>query len=828
MVEQPRALEHPWLDPAALTNLLDELRAEGYNIGVDQYIAVNDLVLALAARGASLDNAQRLKSFIGPLLCSSPSEQETFQLHFDAWLARLGQAAQAPTTELASELATIDRGSRRRRLIIGVGVVAAVVSVVALVLSIVSFLSALPSSPSGGSGGQPPSPVRLDLLLARVLAIVSRQSAVIALFALLAGFVGWRLWLRYRANLFLARRTTTDQPEISRVALAGLEQQVLPPLLMFHVARDFRRRVEAPSDEIDIEATIAHTLDRSGWLTPIYRRRLVPPEYLVLIDRAAFGDHQAHLATEMVAALAERDVIVSAYYFDGDPRVCIPARLHSTPRTLRELADESSHCRLIVFADARNLFSLVTGHLEPWTETFARWPDRALLTPEPPSHWGHYERELAEQFVVLPSNADGLSELIRSFERREPYVDIEDNGLSRLPEELRLRPRRWLGRAAPSIVILEQVLEQLRSYLGASGYSWLSACAVYPAIQWNLTLYLGSALSDTCGAPLIQTASLLDLARLPWFRHGTMPDWLRARLIDDMTPEQERSVRACLAALLATAAEGGNAEIALEIARQSGTALDTLAKPLLRRLARDTKAGGPLRDYVFLNFVAGRRQRLAVRAPTTLRSLVAGDYRGMTGWQLWLRWTFWNAVAWALGGAVQPLFQYQFPSSDIGPPIWVAFCFGLIGGAQWWVLRRYRLSLWRWVIGQMLGMGVYTTIGVIFVNQVPNSFQTSFVITFLILLPLLYAGLQWMHMIYYIRSGWKLFLGSSLGLVIGIGIAVILGDLLSPRLSSINRNVGIAAVCAIAGALYGGVSGSFLLRILRRWRQPEAEALDPF
>ena len=34
------------------------------------------------------------------------------------------------------------------------------------------------------------------------------------------------------------------------------------------------------------------------------------------------------------------------------------------------------------------------------------------------------------------------------------------------------------------------------------------------------------------GQPLFTEERLLRLARLPWFRHGKMPDWLRLELID--------------------------------------------------------------------------------------------------------------------------------------------------------------------------------------------------------------------------------------------------------------------------------------------------------
>ena len=645
MVEQSQALAQPWLEPSALIDLLDELRAEGYNIGVGQYIAVNDLLLALAARGESLDDPQRLKSLIGPLLCSSPSEQVDFQQRFDGWLTRLSLATSvAPATTLGAELETIERGSRWRRLIIITGVVAAVISILALILS---------------------SAFRFSFFLSQVFAHISRQLELIALLALLAAFAGWRLWLSYRANQFLTRRAINRQPEIARISLAGLEQEVLPPLVMFRVAQNFRRRIEIPSEEIDMDSTIAHTLDHGGWFTPVYRRRMVPPEYLVLIDRATLRDHQARLATELIAALTERDVIITAYYFDGDPRVCIPARPHAAPQTLRELAAVYSQHRLVIFSDARNLFSPVTGLLEPWTETFAQWSDRALLTPEPAAHWGYYEREVAEQFIVLPSTNEGLVELIRHFQQREALVDIADSAVLRLPEELRLRPRRWLGRAAPAAAVVEDVLNQLRAYLGPSGFDWLSACAVYPALQWNLTLYLGNALNDLTGAPLIRTMSLLELARLPWFRHGMMPDWLRARLIDDMSQEQEHTVRIALAALLATAAEGGAADAALEVAHRPGSAMAQLARPLLRHLTRDVTESSPLRDHVFLNFLAGRRQRLAVHAPATFRNLFFGQSRGSAGWLLWLRRVQMNAMAKRARATLLPTRLMRSPTDAI-------------------------------------------------------------------------------------------------------------------------------------------------------------------
>ena len=76
MDRKSQTINLPWLDQEKIIEFIDELRDANYNIGVSQYIAVNDLIIALLAKGEKLDQPQRLKSFLAPLLCSSPEEQD--------------------------------------------------------------------------------------------------------------------------------------------------------------------------------------------------------------------------------------------------------------------------------------------------------------------------------------------------------------------------------------------------------------------------------------------------------------------------------------------------------------------------------------------------------------------------------------------------------------------------------------------------------------------------------------------------------------------------------------------------------------------------------
>ena len=79
-----------WTDPELLADLLDELREQGYNIGLDQYAVVQDLIAALIARGEDISQTENLRRWLGPVLCTSLREQENFPTHFDRWAARCG------------------------------------------------------------------------------------------------------------------------------------------------------------------------------------------------------------------------------------------------------------------------------------------------------------------------------------------------------------------------------------------------------------------------------------------------------------------------------------------------------------------------------------------------------------------------------------------------------------------------------------------------------------------------------------------------------------------------------------------------------------------
>ncbi len=287
-------------------------------------------------------------------------------------------------------------------------------------------------------------------------------------------------------------------------------------------------------------------------------------------------------------------------------------------RRLGEIVRRHHRATLLVCADAHVAFNAATGTMVPWVQTTAALERRVLWSPEAPYRWSRFEFELIESgFTLLPTSEDGW----------RAFVDL-DNGWRQdalypapyfraFPKLIGANERRWLDRNLPPPEIAEKLVRQLSDYLGPKGFAWLCACAVYPEITWDLTLRVAGDAIDYSALP--------SLARLPWFRHAFMPDWLRRMLVARLPADAGERLRMDLAGLLddlartsADGTSGGPARSALRIARWMGS-IGTID------MLRAAPPGSPLRDHVFLGFMARATvDPLGLSVPRPLGRLFGG------------------------------------------------------------------------------------------------------------------------------------------------------------------------------------------------------------
>ena len=529
MVQQPQvaASVSPWKNPDALADLLDHLRAQGFEITADEYAVAQDLVLALIARGEDINDNERLKAFLAPVLCTSPREQANFSAYFDRWLDGTRRSTPQPPPAPDRELEIAGQRWRFWSWVLA-AVAVCLGTVIVLVLPrphVRPVATALPPVNHW-------APLEILIYLGLVLSLI---------------LLAWGVWWYFSGRLFLSRRSTSVEPDLTWVDLDSSLGEYLNDGLLRHAAREFRRRFAVPSSELAIALTVDQTIRNNGQFMPAFRSRLMAPEYLVLIDRKNFKDHHARYIDEMVDLLEADQVYIERYYFDHDLRtVFVAPSKHDPPITLQDLAARYRDFRVLLFTDCVGLFNAVSGELEAWTDWLWRWPHLALFTPNPPETWGYREQLLSERIILMPATAESILQFARKINGIRLLPPNSTYKTGPFPIELAERPNRWLERDSPEPRLVEDVLQSVRCFLGEDGYFWLSACAVYPAIDFNLTLYLGTNVKNPAGEPLFSFERLASLFRLPWLRSAYMPDWLRLEFVRSLSRQQAAIIREVL------------------------------------------------------------------------------------------------------------------------------------------------------------------------------------------------------------------------------------------------------------------------------------------
>jgi len=656
-----------------LLNFIDDLRVAGYNIGLEQFITVQNLILALTAQGRLPAKLADLQTFLAPILCHSPKEQEDFAQRFADWVRRVGTLSEEvqpqPVLTLETELKSISRGMTfwkwTWRFVLVLVLILVPMELFKLNQDISELQTPQLTKPVDQTTLSKPGvvepPVSSELLVPPTLPPQTtlsqniwelKWSIGLTLSLPLLLFLSWWLWWQYQVHRFLARKTVSTQPDLQQFLVQGHQHQLFSSVPLQRVAQGLRKHFTVPTSHLDVKTTLAKTIQAGGWFTPVMGTVQTSPEYLVLIDRTTFRDHQAEFINTLVKRLEAEEVFITRYYFDTDPRRCYPEQPQLPPLTLPELAGRYPQHRLLIFTDGQGFIHPITGELAGWLTQLSDWSQRTLFTLEAPQQWGYREKLLEDEagFLVLPANEAGLTVLVE-YINEQRKADLASSPEAPFPEMLIDRPRRYLERHAPEAETVTELLAQVRQFLGEKdSYDWFSACAVYPELRWQLTLYLGEALQ------VLNEERLAKLAQLPWFRYGYMPNWLREKLVKDLSLAQEKKIREALQVLLLTAMEGGTGEFRLEVAREQKKSLLNLAKRLLPILSKEVDKRSALRDYIFLTFMksglvveipkvlknllAGTKSELSVEIPKVLKNLV-GDYSYKESASFWRRfWAF--------------------------------------------------------------------------------------------------------------------------------------------------------------------------------------------
>jgi formylglycine-generating enzyme required for sulfatase activity len=414
-----------------------------------------------------------------------------------------------------------------------------------------------------------------------------------------------RTWDRLRRRLALRQLPLHGEPEM--VTLGVPPTPILPAAEadLNRVAVALRRPREGSILDLDVPQTVDVTARSGGFFEPRFSARRSMPEYVALVSRRRAEDHQARVFDVLLTHFSAEDVVVDTYSFGEDPRVCVSVATGQA-FSLHDVLERHHRATLVVCGETSCAFNRVTGRLLPWVETIPAHVDRIFLTTEAPDRWTDREFELERAgFTVLPANDAGWRVLADPDGRPAAERLFPAPYTRGFPALIGSDELRWLDRNDPPSETVARLLKELKGFLGADGFMWMSACAVYPEISWALSLRVRG------DAP---AAALPSLGRLPWFRHAFMPRWLRVALIASIPLAFEQRLRRELETLLEDLSRRptpSGAGSRLQIGRWIGP-MDLLTAQV---------SGSPLQDQVFLGFMTGAHHPLSFRVTRALAGL---------------------------------------------------------------------------------------------------------------------------------------------------------------------------------------------------------------
>lgn len=662
-----------------LADLVEDLRAAGFPVGVSEAIDATRLLLRLGEESPALDDAVRLRARLRPVFCKSKEQQQDFDRHFDDWWSRQGLGEDTADAADQAPVQAARPPQRREDERPSVPRWLTIVLTVAVVAMVAYAASQRRTPPPAPPPQRPVTERPAGDLPAAVTPGAARGPAVDRFVpAVRYNVEVWPPWIWLLVALPIAALLSIGLPVL--VLSRTRHRRRAEPMFLdaSKLARDARRLVPTmPADItdrlarhvrsqgidieriarrplVDLRRTLEATIRNHGIPTLRFSVARIHPSYLVLVDLENEQNPRGRLFYQWAERLQREGLAVEMLLLrrtaageGGEDvlHVC-DAKLagRGAPRwsPFSRLRRPRFGERLIVVSDGDPLVDAAgTWRPAATRASLHRWRDRALFTPVEPRDWGVREESIERSehaadpgFIVLPLEESALgawTDLVVTGQLS--MVTLSDP--QRFPALLRQgRHDRFVAGDAPEAEVIERLMHQLRVYLGEQGFYWLTALAVTPIVRWELTLLLGEA--ALARLPRLEKKKDLHdalarnyrrLVRLPWLQREALPDWLRLRLLVELSQVQQRELRTVVEGLLEKLSPRAVPHaIELEFERPPGTSVDL----------RDERPGVPPRaggDALYLGYMSGiSAEQLALRAPRAWGSWARGMLR-VRGWR---------------------------------------------------------------------------------------------------------------------------------------------------------------------------------------------------
>ncbi|MBR9910026.1 MAG: hypothetical protein GYB33_06685 [Gammaproteobacteria bacterium] len=589
----------PWLGD--VDQLLEELRGHHFAIGIGEHSKVLLLLDYLQAEQCQLSSVDQLASWLAPIICSTPAQ---IQLLTQILHDREAQYAidHPPQPDPPAPAPPPKSGSAfSLRSLATFLFYIAIAGFTAYSIWTGRNQDPVADAPVQVEQRTEANTTQFDFTLPEMNSSYAIQ---VALAIACLGFAfGYIRHLR-RKLLKLARKVSNQSLAETPVAYHLDFAPLYTANELSHPLQVLRKHIEVNSRRLDVDKTIAATLRAGGRVVLKEGTRPQLPEYLLLTHRSSSHDHRSALAENLMQRLQREQLHVTRMEYSVDPRRCRDRNGHVV--NLADMQGGLAHQRLLIIDDAEQFFVRGSFHPQPWLNLLLRWQWVTLLTPKPKSAWGKRESLLADMGIHLHNASPaGVNELALQLQQESAPVLAAAASTSPLWQLLAHEPHRWIQSRAPQAADINALLESLQQDLSPAAYELLCSVAVMPLLTPNLTLYLAHQLreldSSTGPQPSLEEV-FGELSRLPWLQCGSMPEWLRVRLVRSIPYQLEGRVRAICRTLVADNLDKDDANLVLRLARDESSSWKQILERIYQR-----DSDNEWHDYIFLSYLGGNK-----------------------------------------------------------------------------------------------------------------------------------------------------------------------------------------------------------------------------
>ena len=283
--------------------------------------------------------------------------------------------------------------------------------------------------------------------------------------------------------------------------------------------RHWRFMSETEKLYFDVDATIKQSTKKGEAEHPLYSHKRKHNEYLIIAEQDTYKNHQAQFIKAIYKTLTSNNIDIIFFTYTTDPRILYSAN-NKKKYTLNQVFALYGGAVLLYFGYASLWFNTQNFKIYGWTKMLARWQHRFWFTLNSPDNWNLPEKTGNKIFPnILPFTIDALQNITLNITNNQQNTEFSI--------------KYWAENLDYSLTDIntELPLNTIELFFDPLLRSWIAACAVYPEINWELTLELGKLLS-TKERNLCSANEISQLLRLDWFRKGYIPPEIRFALME--------------------------------------------------------------------------------------------------------------------------------------------------------------------------------------------------------------------------------------------------------------------------------------------------------